>query len=139
MLLDRKNQSALATAFQTILEPHDGAILWHCTVGKDRIGLLTALLLHCLGVDRATIMEDYLASTYYLTAFGEEDDRVLRAHKLPERMRKNVHETHTARAEYLFAASDALRRAYGSVDVFLAKTLGIGPEERRQLQALYLE
>lgn len=139
MLLDRKNQSALATAFQTILEPHEGAILWHCTVGKDRTGLLTALLLHCLGVDRATIMEDYLASTYYLTAFGDEDDRVLHAHGLSERMRKNVHETHTARAEYLSAALGALERAYSSVDTFLSEALGIGTEERRQMQALYLE
>ncbi len=45
-----------------ILE-HDytkGAVLWHCTEGKDRCGMTTALILEALGVDRETILEDYL-------------------------------------------------------------------------------
>lgn len=139
MLLDRENQAALVTVFQTILEPHEGAILWHCSIGKDRTGLFTALLLHCLETDRATIMEDYLASTHYLTTFGDEDNRVLRTYGWPNLMRKNVHETHTARAEYLSAALGALERAYGSVDAYLSEVLGIGADERRQMRALYLE
>lgn len=139
MLFERDNQAALTTAFEIFLSPPDGAVLWHCTIGKDRTGLLAALLLHCLGVDRATIMQDYLASTFYLTTFGNEDDRVLRAHGLPEVMRNNVHETHTARAEYLDAAWNALERTYGSVDGFLSEVLGVGEDERRQMQDLYLE
>lgn len=139
MLLDQRNQTSLAAAFRTLLMPHDGAILWHCTIGKDRTGLLTALLLHCLGVDSDTIQEDYLASTFYLATFGNEDDRVMHAHGLPEFMRKNVHETHMARAEYLHAARNAIKRACGSVDAFLLKVLGIGKEEHRQMQDYYLE
>lgn len=37
-----------------------GAVLWHCTEGKDRCGLTTALILEILGIDRKMIMEDYL-------------------------------------------------------------------------------
>ncbi len=37
-----------------------GAILWHCTEGKDRCGLTTALILEMLGVNREIILEDYL-------------------------------------------------------------------------------
>ena len=37
-----------------------GAILWHCTEGKDRCGLTTALLLEILGVGRKAILADYL-------------------------------------------------------------------------------
>ncbi len=37
-----------------------GGILWHCTEGKDRCGITTALVLEALGVDRSLIMEDYL-------------------------------------------------------------------------------
>ena len=46
----------------TVME-HDfsaGAILWHCTEGKDRCGMTSALILEALGVDRDTIMADYL-------------------------------------------------------------------------------
>ena len=37
-----------------------GAVLWHCTEGKDRCGMTTALVLEALGVDRENILEDYL-------------------------------------------------------------------------------
>ncbi len=37
-----------------------GAVLWHCTEGKDRCGMTTALVLEMLGVERSTILEDYL-------------------------------------------------------------------------------
>lgn len=36
--------------------------MWHCTEGKDRCGLLTAVLLLALYVDRRQIMEDYLVT-----------------------------------------------------------------------------
>lgn len=42
--------------------------LVHCLVGKDRTGLTVALLLDLLGVDRATIIEDYLESNASLGA-----------------------------------------------------------------------
>lgn len=38
----------------------EGSVLWHCTEGKDRCGLLTFILLSALRVDRQQIMEDYL-------------------------------------------------------------------------------
>ena len=37
-----------------------GAILWHCSEGKDRCGITSALVLEALGADRDTIMADYL-------------------------------------------------------------------------------
>ena len=61
MLIDRCPE-----AFRKILlriMQHDyskGPVLWHCTEGKDRCGITTALVLEMLGVDRGTIMEDYL-------------------------------------------------------------------------------
>ena len=58
----RDHRESFARALRTIMN-HDfssGAILWHCTEGKDRCGMTTALLLELLGVERSTIMEDYL-------------------------------------------------------------------------------
>jgi protein-tyrosine phosphatase len=37
----------------------EGAALFHCTVGKDRTGLLAALVLETVGVPRQAIIEDY--------------------------------------------------------------------------------
>ena len=58
----RDHRDSFAKALRAIMN-HDfstGAILWHCTEGKDRCGLTTALLLELLGVERSVIMEDYL-------------------------------------------------------------------------------
>src|SRR5699024_84323 len=37
----------------------DGAVLYHCTSGKDRTGWTSMLLQHIAGVDDETIMQDY--------------------------------------------------------------------------------
>ena len=42
------------------LDEEDGALLVHCTAGKDRTGLLAALILRALGVDRRHVMADFL-------------------------------------------------------------------------------
>ena len=58
----REHRDSFAKVLTAIMR-HDysqGAVLWHCTEGKDRCGLTTALILELLGVDRTTIMEDYL-------------------------------------------------------------------------------
>lgn len=39
-----------------------GATLVHCSAGKDRTGVVVALLLAAIGFDRATIIDDYLES-----------------------------------------------------------------------------
>jgi hypothetical protein len=40
----------------------DGAVLVHCAAGKDRTGVVVALALDAAGVDRETIVRDYLAT-----------------------------------------------------------------------------
>jgi hypothetical protein len=40
----------------------DGAVLIHCAAGKDRTGVVVALALDAAGIDRETIVADYLAS-----------------------------------------------------------------------------
>ncbi len=42
------------------LDTDDGALLVHCTAGKDRTGLLVALIQRALGVARADVMDDFL-------------------------------------------------------------------------------
>ena len=45
-------------------QPHDEptAVLVHCTAGKDRTGVATALLLSAAGADREAVVADYAAS-----------------------------------------------------------------------------
>ena len=48
-------------------------ILYHCSAGKDRTGLLTMMLLGLAGVDEATIVADYAVSQELLVNFMAEN------------------------------------------------------------------
>lgn len=43
----------------TLAAGDSGAMLFHCTAGKDRTGLLAALILEVLGVSRHDVLDDY--------------------------------------------------------------------------------
>ena len=49
------------------LSTDDGAVLIHCTAGKDRTGLVVALILETVGVHREAIIQDYAASQAQLS------------------------------------------------------------------------
>lgn len=53
--------SAFAETARTVAGS-DGAVLVHCTAGKDRTGVAIALILDAVGVERAAIVEDYASS-----------------------------------------------------------------------------
>jgi protein-tyrosine phosphatase len=51
----------------TLAEERDHATLFHCGAGKDRTGMIAALLLGIAGVSHATIAADYGLTDLYLT------------------------------------------------------------------------
>lgn len=46
--------------FRTIADAPDGAVVYHCAGGRDRTGMISALLLTLVGVPRPVVVEDYL-------------------------------------------------------------------------------
>jgi protein-tyrosine phosphatase len=56
------NDRVLRGFFGVLAEPASYPVLFHCSAGKDRTGILTALLLEALGTPRQHIMADYLRS-----------------------------------------------------------------------------
>ncbi|MFE6997419.1 tyrosine-protein phosphatase [Microbacterium sp. NPDC057659] len=69
---------AFAEVARLIVSPPDAAhpaVLVHCTAGKDRTGMSTALLLDAVGVERAAIVADYASSQVNLA--GEWSDGML--------------------------------------------------------------
>jgi protein-tyrosine phosphatase len=54
---------ALVRALEEIATPEQLPLVFHCFFGKDRTGVLAALVLGCLGVDRRAIIDDYALSS----------------------------------------------------------------------------
>ena len=62
----RENTQKVGEAANAVMEGLDrGAVVFHCTAGKDRTGVLAAILLLRLGVDEADIIADYQVSHTY--------------------------------------------------------------------------
>ena len=66
----RRRPDSIVGAVQTIARS-EGAVLVHCAAGKDRTGVVVALALDAAGVDRGTIVGDYLATAERIDAIIE--------------------------------------------------------------------
>jgi len=57
-----ENRQAIRGFFELLANRHSLPLLFHCSAGKDRTGVLTALLLESLGTPREVILDDYMQS-----------------------------------------------------------------------------
>jgi protein-tyrosine phosphatase len=119
-----------AAMFALLLEEKAPALLFHCTAGKDRTGFGAALVLAALGVDRATVHADYLATNRLWR--GDPELRIM----LPPVVADVLM---SVRPDFLDAAFTAIIAAHGSVDTYLAERLNLTRERRLALQASLLD
>lgn len=64
-----KNPHAFGIIFRHLADPDHLPILIRCTAGKDRTGIVIAILLLVLGVPEDTVLADYSLSNYYYEDF----------------------------------------------------------------------
>ncbi|MFY9326966.1 MAG: tyrosine-protein phosphatase [Georgfuchsia sp.] len=55
----------VSTLFSALVDEHQMPLVFHCSAGKDRTGILSAIILLALGVSREAVFEDYLKTTRY--------------------------------------------------------------------------
>lgn len=61
-----EHKENMAQVFHAIAAAPEGAVLFHCALGKDRTGIVAAMLLSLAEVDRLDIIADYQISNTYL-------------------------------------------------------------------------
>lgn len=126
--------SAMAQIMHAIAAAPEGAVLIHCMAGKDRTGMVAALLLDLAGVPRETIAEDYALSAEYLRPLDEEwlehgpGEREERA-RLQARL--------VPRAEVMLEVLAHLDERYGGVEPYLLHA-GVSPQDIERLRARLL-
>lgn len=98
--------------------------LFHCTAGKDRTGWAAALLLEIAGVDRATILDDYLLTNTFSSATRTKYLALIADH-LGEDKKAVYEPTMLVQESYLQTAYDTVTELYGSVDGYLRDGLGL--------------
>jgi protein-tyrosine phosphatase len=122
--------------FELILAQPKGAVLVHCSAGKDRTGIAAALLLAALDVPRETIVYDYLLSNRYY-AIEAETRKFCDKHGIncAGEVFRPIMEVREA---YLAAAFTMIEAEFGGLDRYLADVLGVNAERRQLLRSRYL-
>lgn len=117
--------------------PVEGATLWHCSAGKDRVGTCTALLLHCLGASNDQILDDYLLTNEQNKPFldmvmskicGTLDDEQIAL----------IQGMLSVKESYLQSFWTEIEQRYGNVDNFIT-ACGVTQTDIAKLRKNYLE
>ncbi|HKP17677.1 MAG TPA: tyrosine-protein phosphatase [Gaiellaceae bacterium] len=101
-----------------------GAVVVHCHGGKDRTGLVVALLLRLAGVPVETIAEDYAYSAVRLQPRHEE----WFASAADEQERARLERLAATPREAMHAVWEALEEQYGGVERYLLDG-GLAPDD----------
>jgi protein-tyrosine phosphatase len=115
----------------------------HCTSGKDRTGVFSAILLTALGVPREVVIQDYLLTNRYMLAPDSIESttadlqRIFGLAQPPDI--PTVKAIMTTRPEMLEATFDNITKNYGSFDSYLRDGLKISDSELAMLRQRLLE
>ena len=122
------------------LENNDGAILYHCSVGKDRAGIATYLLLNLLNVDKKNIFEDYLSTNSYIKKSNQKEAEILAQNQVdPENFKRVFFNLYEVREQYLNSFEDEIIQKYVSFDNFIKIGLKFNLNEIDRLKEIYLD
>ena len=135
ILLEEASQEVYRQFFADLvtLDPAQGAVLWHCTQGKDRAGCASALLLAALGAERDLIVADFTLSKHYY------DPHIAQIEATTEAQKMALTTLISANPTIFEATLDKVEARYGSLRGYLTECLGVTPEMMETLREKYLE
>jgi protein-tyrosine phosphatase len=131
-----------ARVFAQLKEDHL-PLLYHCSAGKDRTGVFSALLLLALGVPQQTVLADYELTDHYLFDANAQADpsrqataRINKslARLTPEQRKALI----SASPEYLKSTLRSIDAKYGSFDNYRRQALGVSDSDLVTLRSRLL-
>jgi protein-tyrosine phosphatase len=119
------SKDAIKEIFKILADAQYDTIIYHCTAGKDRTGVISMLLLSIAGVDRETIISDFAISDKLLIALTNE---MLEANP-------NMPIEYTlSKAETMESAIEHLNATYGGIIEYLDE-IGVDEAIRNSIKA----
>ena len=139
LVLSDFSQLQYAAFLNMILDTPEGAILWHCSQGKDRTGIGAAFLLGALGADRETIVADFDRSNDCYRPLVERFCAEVERQGGGEREKDVVRAFMGVSTRNFCGALDLIDRQWGSLEAYILEQLGLLPEDLEALRTRYLE
>jgi protein-tyrosine phosphatase len=128
VLMVERRQAALGSIFNAMAEAQ-GPVLFHCFAGKDRTGLVAAMLLSLAGVESEAIGSDYAETDLQLATRYEE----WLAKAAPDRL-ESMRDELRCPPEWMLGTLDHIDRKWGGVEDYL-EAAGVSSATITRLQS----
>ena len=109
--------------FEILQNPENTSIIYHCTAGKDRTGIATALILEALNVDWKIIENDYLMSNEFLRP---KYNHFIAANP-------KLEDLFLVKTEYLHHAKEMIEKNFYSMEDYLTDQLKVDLDHMKSI------
>ena len=116
-----------------------GAVLWHCYGGKDRCGIVAALILSALGASYPDIKEDYMMTNLEAQIIAEKAYAAVLDRGGPQKEADFEYDANIAKECFIDGAFQAIWKNHGDAISFLKELGGIEEEEIQRFRGRVLE
>ena len=133
-----QNAHIIGEIFQRLADPAQLPAILHCTAGKDRTGLVVAMLLLTLGVPQETVLADYTLSNRFYAHFRKGIAADLKQVAPWGISVDDLQDLLLVKAKTLQGALDHLCQNYGSLEEYLRNQAAVSDETIAQLRHNWL-
>ncbi len=139
MLVFGERSKVLIPEIFSIFSGDNEAVLWHCSAGKDRVGIVSMLILLALGVEEEVIVEDFLA-TNRLSSYEIIKTRLFAPLVIKSRwQRKCLAILMCVKREYMDRLLSRIHNDYSDIFEFFEKVYSIDKKTILNLREKYLQ
>lgn len=139
MVTNDFSRGRMATLLNELCTYEGGAVLFHCTSGKDRTGMTAALLCSILGVDREAIYDDYLISLAHAEWEAEKMKASFLKEGASEELADKLMNLFTLDSTYLDNFFIEIEKMSGNVENYIKNEMHISDELAESFRNRILE
>ncbi|MCR5741556.1 MAG: tyrosine-protein phosphatase [Gammaproteobacteria bacterium] len=139
LILSDDCTESLSKTIKLIMNNRGGSILWHCSTGKDRVGLITLIILYMLNVDLDIIRDDYLYSNKNLNGRSRLYAMGVFLATFSRIAYRKMRLIFSVQKEYFESAINAMIEKFGSIEGYILNGLKIKEEEIEEFKKYALE
>jgi protein-tyrosine phosphatase len=131
-----QGQSAIAQVLRIIAQASDqpGRLLFHCAHGKDRTGVIAALLLGLVGVADADIVSDYAQTEENISSIKKQ---IYELYGIASQVDALIEEVFSSRPENMQKMLGFINEKYGGASGYIT-AIGLTEAERDAIARMML-
>lgn len=125
IITSRYSKKQIKKIFKIIMNKKNSCVLFHCTIGKDRTGIIALLLLSMLDVDINDIRDDYMFTNTFTEEISNKMYDVYLEKSKSKEYALQQKDFYLAKEEYINYIIDYMIGKSGSIINYIINEIGI--------------